>query len=167
MIAISDRVETIAHVIQVALTPVFLFPGIPTLHNVLSTRLGRVADRVDSVSERLERASANEARRIEHRLRYLRRRSFVLDAAVIMAGLAGMTTLLAAALLFVDGLRHSGGAALFVTFGLALLLTIGALAAFLYEMMLASIGIRKNASTAANDEAAEAAEPPEPDASGE
>ena len=47
-----------------------------------------------------------------------------------------------------------------------LLLTIGALAAFLYEMMLASIGIRKNARTAANDEAAEAAEPPEPDASG-
>ena len=60
MIAISDRVETIAHVIQIALTPVFLFSGIATLLNVLSTRLGRVADRVDSVSERLERAEPRE-----------------------------------------------------------------------------------------------------------
>ena len=162
MIAISDRVETIAHVIQIALTPVFLFSGIATLLNVLSTRLARVADRVDSVAERLERAGPREARQIEHRLHYLRRRSFVLDAAVIMAALAGMTTLLAAALLFVDGLRHSGGAALFVAFGLALLLTIGALGAFLYEMMLASIGIRRDASSAADDEASEAAEPPEP-----
>ena len=76
----------------------------------------------------------------------------MLDAAVIMAALAGMTTLLAAALLFVDGLRHSGGATLFVAFGLALLLTIGALGAFLYEMMLASIGIRRDASTAGDDE---------------
>lgn len=38
--------DTIAHIIQVALTPVFFLTGIATLLNVFSTRLGRVSDRV-------------------------------------------------------------------------------------------------------------------------
>jgi hypothetical protein len=37
---VSDSVETVAHLIQIALTPVFLFSGVATLLNVLSTRLG-------------------------------------------------------------------------------------------------------------------------------
>jgi hypothetical protein len=32
--------DTVAHIIQVALTPVFLLSGIATLLNVFSTRLG-------------------------------------------------------------------------------------------------------------------------------
>jgi len=44
-----DTVESVAHVIQVALTPVFLLSGIASLLSVLSTRLARVADRVDAL----------------------------------------------------------------------------------------------------------------------
>jgi hypothetical protein len=51
-----DSVDSVAHVIQVALTPVFLLSGVASLLGVLSTRLGRVADRVDSLAERLETA---------------------------------------------------------------------------------------------------------------
>ena len=47
MIGVFDRVDTVAHVIQIALTPVFLFSGISSLLSVLATRLGRVADHVD------------------------------------------------------------------------------------------------------------------------
>src|SRR4051812_512761 len=39
-------VETVAHIIQAALMPVFLLSGIATLLNVFSTRLARVADQV-------------------------------------------------------------------------------------------------------------------------
>ena len=42
--------DTIAHIVQVALTPVFLLTGIATLLNVFSTRLARVADRVEAAS---------------------------------------------------------------------------------------------------------------------
>ena len=49
-----DTVESVAHVIQVALTPVFLLSGIASLLGVLSTRLARVADRVDALAEQLE-----------------------------------------------------------------------------------------------------------------
>ena len=50
-----DSVDSVAHVIQVALTPVFLLSGIASLLGVLSTRLARVADRVDALEHRTVR----------------------------------------------------------------------------------------------------------------
>jgi hypothetical protein len=133
-----DSVDSVAHVIQVALTPVFLLSGVASLLGVLSTRLGRVADRVDSLTERLEAAEPVERRRLQVRLTYLRRRSHVLDAAVMMGTLGGIATSFAALLLFVGTLRDRAGISLFVAFGFALLFTMGALLAFLIEMLLAS-----------------------------
>jgi hypothetical protein len=145
----AGQVETVAHVIQIALTPVFLFSGVATLLNVLSTRLARVADRVDAIAARLETADERDRRNVEKRLAFLQRRSKALDIAVILAGLGGMSTLMAAGLLFIDGLRERAGVTLFIAFSAALLLTIGALAGYLYEMMLASIGIRYEAANTA------------------
>jgi hypothetical protein len=90
---------------------------------------------------------------------YLRRRSNLLDFAVILGTLGGASTCVAALLLFVGTLREQAGVSLFVAFGLALLFTVGALAAFLIEMLLASQGIRVAVANA--DEAGEAAEPAE------
>jgi hypothetical protein len=56
--------------------------------------------------------------------------------------------------LFVGTLRDRPGVALLVAFGLALLFTMGALVAFLIEMLLASRGLRDQANSA--DEAGEA-----------
>jgi hypothetical protein len=144
-----DSVDSVAHVIQVALTPVFLLSGIASLLSVLSTRLARVADRVDALAERLEAAGPVDSRRLRLRLAYLRRRSHVLDAAVIMGTLGGVATSCAGLFLFVGTLRDRPGVALFVAFGLALLFTMGALVAFLIEMLLASRGcaLRRTALT--------------------
>ena len=68
-----DNVDSVAHVIQVAL-PVFLLSGVASLLGVLSTRLARVADRVDAVAEKLETAEPVERSRLQLRLTYLRRR---------------------------------------------------------------------------------------------
>ena len=152
-----DSVDSVAHVIQVALTPIFLLSGIASLLGVLSTRLGRVADRVDSLAERLEAAEPAERSRLQLRLTYLRRRSHVLDAAVMMGTLGGIATSFAALLLFVGTLRDQAGISLFVAFGFALLFTIGALLAFLIEMLLASRGIRDLANSASEE--GDAAEP--------
>jgi hypothetical protein len=167
----TSQVDTVAHVIQIALTPVFLFSGVATLLNVLSSRLARVADQVERLSDRRDQAGPRERRGFERRLAFLQRRSFALDIAVILAGLGGMSTLLAAGLLFVDGLRDRAGVTLFIAFGAALLLTIGALAGYIFEMMLASIGIRHEATTTAgkarreeDEDGGEAGEPPHDDA---
>jgi hypothetical protein len=87
-------------------------------------------------------------RQLRRRLAYLRRRSHVLDAAVMMGTLGGVATSCAALLLFVGTLRDRPGVSLFVAFGLALLFTMGALLAFLIEMLLASRGLRDQANCA-------------------
>jgi Protein of unknown function (DUF2721) len=143
MFGLAESVDSIAHVIQIALTPVFLLTGIASLLSVFSTRLARVADRVDALSEKLEEAGQTERARFQDRLAYLRHRSHVLDAAVLLGTMGGAATCLAALFLFVGTLREdAGGGVLFVSFGLALLFTVGALAAFMIEMLLASRGIR-------------------------
>src|SRR3954447_24206144 len=76
-------VDTVAHIIQAALTPVFLLSGIATLLNVFSTRLARVADQVDSVSRALAMADAAESLLLARRLSKLHLRSVALDTAVI------------------------------------------------------------------------------------
>jgi cytochrome c biogenesis protein CcdA len=140
-----DTVESVAHVIQVALTSVFLLSGIASLLGVLSTRPARVADRVDALAEQLEADGPIDRRKLRRRLDYLRRRSHLLDAAVMMGTLGGVATSCAALLLFVGTLRDRPGVSLFVAFGLALLFTMGALVAFLIEMLLASRGLRDQA----------------------
>jgi hypothetical protein len=143
MFGIADSVDSVVHVIQIALTPVFLLSGIASLLSVFSTRLGRVSDRVDALSEKLEDAAPTERERLQERLIYLRRRSHILDAAVMSGTLGGAATCLAALFLFVGTLREETGVGvLFVSFGLALLFTVGALVAFLIEMLLAGRGIR-------------------------
>jgi hypothetical protein len=68
-----DTVESVAHVIRVALTPVFLLSGVASLLGVLSTGLARVADRVNA--EQLEADAPIDRRKLRLRLAYLRRRS--------------------------------------------------------------------------------------------
>jgi hypothetical protein len=67
-----DTVESVAHVIQVALTPVFLLSGIASLLGVLSTRLARVADRVDALAEQLEADGPIDRCKLRRTLAYLR-----------------------------------------------------------------------------------------------
>ena len=54
----SDQ-SSVTDVIQLALTPAFLLTAVAALLNVFSTRLGRVADRVDLLSADLQRGAAD------------------------------------------------------------------------------------------------------------
>ena len=101
----GSALDTIAHIVQVALTPVFLLSGIATLLNVFSTRLARVADRVEAVRKALEGADASEARALATQLIHLHRRSVALDVAVVLGAVGGATTCGAVLVLFVGALR--------------------------------------------------------------
>jgi hypothetical protein len=138
--------EAVAHIIQLALTPIFLLSGIAALLNVFSTRLGRVADQVDALSARLDTLPEDCPQTYRLQLAYLKSRSRVLDGAVILGALGGVATSLATLTLFLGAIRNSGAAwLLFGLFGSAVLCTIGALACFCYEMLLASRGLRLRA----------------------
>src|SRR3954466_15075468 len=89
-------VDTVAHIIQAALTPVFLLSGIATLLNVFSTRLARVADQGEAASRALSSADAAESRLLARRLKRFHLRSLALDAAVLLAAVGGGAHLAAA-----------------------------------------------------------------------
>jgi hypothetical protein len=150
----AGSLENIAHIIQVALTPVFLLSGLAGLLSVFSTRLGRVADRVDSLSEAVETAAPEEAVRLRIQLDYLRRRSLALDVAVVLGAIGGGATCAATLTLFVGALRDAAVVwVLFSFFGLAVLCTLGALAAFVIEMLMAGRGLRAQAARSGNSAA--------------
>jgi len=135
--------DSTAHVVQVALSPVFLLSGVATLLNVFGARLARVSDQAEQVSTLL--AGADEAERIimGQRLDRLHTRSLALDAAVFLAALGGVATCGSVLTLFVGALRDSTVASLlFGLFGAAILCTLCALIAFGFEMLLASRSVR-------------------------
>lgn len=135
--------DSTAHVVQIALTPVFLLSGVATLLNVFGARLARVADQADRVSDLLAEADAAERARLGLRLDRLHVRSLALDVAVVLAALGGVATCGAVLTLFVGALRDSTVASLlFGLFGAAILCTLCALVAFGFEMLLASSAVR-------------------------
>lgn len=153
----DGSLDGVAHVIQVALTPIFLLTGIASLLNVFATRLARVSDKVDRLAQMLAQASAAEAAHLSLQLAFQRRRSVALDTAVVLGALGGVATCAAALVLFLGSLRDATVAsALFLVFGLALVATIGALAAFVFEMLLASRGLRAEAASRGQDADAQA-----------
>lgn len=143
----SNPLESAAHVVQLALTPVFLLSGIAALLNVFATRLGRVADQTDRLSDE-PRSPARD-----RRLGVLRFRSTCLDWAVVLAALGGAATCGAVLTLFLGEIRIPAAAnALFACFGAAIILTMFALAAFVIEMLLAASGIRRRVDRSMRDQ---------------
>ncbi len=135
--------DAVAHIIRMALTPVFLLLSIGALLNVFSARLALVGDRVEQVTKAFETADAEHRAVLRDQLLRLRRRSLALDAAVILAALAKASVCTAVLLLFLGTLSSTAtGIALLLAFGLAILCALGAIVAFAAEMLLAGTGIR-------------------------
>jgi hypothetical protein len=132
----SPNADNAAHVVQLALTPAFLLTGIASLLNVFTQRLARISDQVS-------RLAAQPTQR-PRQLARLRLRSRLLDAAVLLAAIAGALTCCAALTLFLRALRSGGGGTvLFALFGGALVCAVAALAAFAAEMGLAGRTVRE------------------------
>jgi hypothetical protein len=133
--------ESAVHLIQVALTPVFLLSGIAALLNVFAGRLARVADRLESLDGC--NGESETLSQLHDEIRRLHRRSVVLDAAVVLGTLGAAATCLAIMTLFLLSLSNISIAGLLLClFALAILCTLGSVVAFGYEMLLSSNALR-------------------------
>ena len=140
----GSALDTIAHIIQVALTPVFLLSGIATLLNVFATRLARVGDKVEAVTKALDDADDEQQRILQALLKILHRRSVALDVAVVLGAIGGAATCGAVLAMFIGALsEETMGAILLGLFGLAVICALLAIIAFTVEMLLAGTGIRE------------------------
>ncbi len=128
--------ESISHLIQIAIAPVFLLNGLGILLNVFTGRLARVVDRMRIAANQI-RAITDEARRpqLERELAYQRRRLTIVNGAIALVAISAFLTCCAILALFVGGLARANQSPLPLgLFAAAVIAVIAALGLFLAEV---------------------------------
>ncbi|MGA2838755.1 MAG: DUF2721 domain-containing protein [Steroidobacteraceae bacterium] len=134
----------IAHLIQVALTPIFLISAIGVTLNVLTSRLARIVDRARAMEDRLLRSDyVQDSRDLHGQLKILARRSRWINAAITLITLSALFIALVVVMLFVNAfLRWDLAAFIAGMFILSMLTLAAALLAFLIEVRIATTTLR-------------------------
>jgi hypothetical protein len=134
----NSALGDIAHVIQLAIAPVFLLTAVGTLLGVLSGRLGRAVDRRRILAAALPGIEAGAAPLARGELGFIEQRIRIIYAAIALAVSCALLICLLIAVAFVDALITVNlSRVIAVLFVMAMLALIGGLALFLREIYLA------------------------------
>ena len=130
----------IAHLIQIALTPIFLISAIGVTLNVLTSRLAHIVDRARAMEDILRRPDhAHDGRNLHAALDVLARRARYINAAITLITLSALFIALVVVMLFVNAfLRWDLSAFIACMFILSMLALAAALTAFLIEVRIAT-----------------------------
>ena len=137
------EVVDVAHAIQLAVAPVFLFSGIAAFLAVLTNRLARIVDRARRVGESLRDASTQAAESARAHLRAAERRSRLINVSITLSTVAALLVALVIALLFAGTFVPINlASSVAVLFVLAMTVLVGALLCFLLEVRVAIAALR-------------------------
>lgn len=138
----AASVTTVAHVIQLAVAPVFLLTGVGAILAVLINRLARVVDRFRVLEHMLPAAGNDERAVLDIEMAILSRRARLIHWAISLCTICALFICIVIATLFTGSILDadlSGTiAALFIA---AMLALISGLLCFLREISLATGGI--------------------------
>jgi CBS domain containing-hemolysin-like protein len=137
------EVVDVAHAIELAVAPVFLFSGIGVFLGVLTNRLARIVDRARRVAASLHDASSGSPEDARAQLRAATRRSRLINVSITLSTIAALLVALVIALLFASTflpINLAGSVA--VLFVLAMTALVGALLSFLLEVRVAIDALR-------------------------
>jgi CBS domain containing-hemolysin-like protein len=134
----------IAHLIQVALTPIFLISAIGVTLNVLTSRLARIVDRARAMEDVLRQPDhKHDGRDLHGVLGVLARRARYINAAITLITLSALFIALVVVMLFVNAfLRWDLSVFIACMFILSMLSLAAALSAFLIEVRIATNTLR-------------------------
>ena len=134
----------VAHLIQVALTPIFLISAIGVTLSVLTSRLARIVDRARSMENELRHPDyAPDGRDLHGALGVLARRARYINAAITLSTLSALFIALVVVMLFVNAFAHwEFSAFIAILFILSMLALAAALTAFLIEVRIATTTLR-------------------------
>ena len=134
----------IAHLIQVALTPIFLISAIGVTLNVLTSRLARIVDRARALEDRAPGAARSaDGGGLHGKLVVLERRARWIYSAITLITLSALFIALVVVMLFVNAfLRWDLSAFIASMFILSMATLAAALLAFLIEVRIATITLR-------------------------
>jgi hypothetical protein len=141
---IASQSVDIAHLIQVALTPIFLISAIGVTLNVLTSRLARIVDRARTLEDRVLGSPHSADRHELHgQLAVLERRASWINAAITLITISALFISLVVVMLFVNAfLRWDLSAFIACMFILSMLALAAALLAFLVEVRIATNTLR-------------------------
>ncbi len=144
----------IAHLIQIALTPIFLISAIGVTLNVLTSRLARIVDRARAMEDILRRSDhAHHGRDLHAALDVLARRARYINAAITLITLSALFIALVVVMLFVNAfLRWDLAAFIACMFILSMLALAAALTAFLIEVRIATTTLQIGIEAASRQE---------------
>jgi CBS domain containing-hemolysin-like protein len=134
----------IAHLIQIALTPIFLISAIGVTLNVLTSRLARIVDRARAMEDELRRPDhKHDGRDLHGALRVLERRARYINAAITLITVSALFISLVVVMLFVNAfLRWDLSAFIACMFILSMMSLAAALTSFLIEVRIATNSLR-------------------------
>jgi hypothetical protein len=134
----------IAHLIQIALTPIFLISAIGVTLNVFTSRLARIVDRARSMEKDVAQADYKpEGRDLHAALDVMARRARLMNSAITLITLSALFIALVVVMLFVNAFLH-WELAVFIAcmFILSMLSLAAALTAFLIEVRIATTSLQ-------------------------
>ena len=134
----------VAHLIQVALTPIFLISAIGVTLSVLTSRLARIVDRARAMEDVLRRQDhVHDGRDLHAVLDVLARRARYINAAITFITLSALFIALVVVMLFVNAfLRWNLSAFIACLFILSMVSLCAALLTFLIEVRIATRTLR-------------------------
>lgn len=136
-------VTNVAHVIQLAVAPVFLLSGVAGLLAVFVNRLGRIVDRSRRLEERFIEAPEVEPSDERIELALLSRRAKLINWATILCTVCALSICIVIAALFVGAFIGVDVSTLVgLMFIAAMLALTGGLMSFLGEVQLTAVGLR-------------------------
>jgi len=136
-------VSAIAHLISLAIAPVFLLAGIGSILNVLAGRLARSVDRWRRLEDQYAMLEGDALVEAMRELHILDRRMTVINLAIGCCTSSALFICLVVAILFVADLADFPfGRPIAYLFIVAMLLLVCGLILFLYEVRLAMRSLR-------------------------
>ncbi len=140
-------ISTVAHVIQLAVAPVFLLTGVGAILSVLVNRLARVVDRFRTLEHTLPETEENRQAPMQAEMLILTQRAKLIHWAISLCTICALFVCVVIATLFIGsmiGVDLPGTIALL--FVAAMLALITGLLSFLREIALATGSIHSSLS---------------------
>ena len=139
------NISNVAHVIQLAVAPVFLLSGVGAILAVLINRLGRIVDRYRFLESAKPKAEEGAGMVADIEMEILSRRARLIHWAISLCTIGALFICIVIATLFVGSMMHVGvSQAIASMFIAAMLALIAGLLSFLREITLATGSIHVN-----------------------
>ncbi len=136
-------VSDVAHIIQLALAPVFLLTGVGAFLNVCTGRLARIVDRARVITPLILTGKGTEHDRLVDELRVLDRRMGIVDIAILLSVIsAGLVCLVVVLLFAAEVIGRPLGTVIALFFIASMLCQAAAFASFILEIRLSARTIR-------------------------